>query len=276
MAKGGRKGSSGAAKNASTAAAKLQEDVWAQCDNPNCQKWRRLPPRTIIDENTPWSVAVMLTSSPLRPTYGRPPGLLTSNLRSRYCYMNPDEEKAACGAPEEVTTFAMAYNARKCLVKLLASRLSSSCSLSRPCQVLACCPEFPDQLPSHIYWQPGRCFSVFHPHAIAVLTPSAPLACLTIPTSVGLTHRATHWMLSWSLVMRHGQLQPAHTLLVKAKAAVMLTGKTCSLVPSRLSAEMVLRVPSDLPCNKFAPEHVNIAEKQYTMLRVERTLAKSF
>ena len=108
MAKGGRKGSSGAAKLVSAPAAKLQEDVWAQCDNPNCQKWRRLPPRTVIDENTPWSVAVMRKSSPPRPICGIPPGLLTSFLRSRYCYMNPDEEKAACEAPEEVRTFVSA------------------------------------------------------------------------------------------------------------------------------------------------------------------------
>lgn len=72
MAKGGKKSGSGAAKSASAATAKAQEDVWAQCDNPNCQKWRRLPPGTVIDEDTPW-----------------------------YCYMNPDEEKAACEAPEE-------------------------------------------------------------------------------------------------------------------------------------------------------------------------------
>ena len=111
MAKGGRKGSSGAAKNASAPAAKLQEDVWAQCDNPNCQKWRRLPPRTIIDENTPWSVTVMLTSSTPCPFHGEAPGLLTSYLLARYCYMNPDEEKAACEAPEEVRTSVAAYTA---------------------------------------------------------------------------------------------------------------------------------------------------------------------
>ena len=132
MAKGGRKGGSGPAKNASAPAAKLQEDVWAQCDNPNCQKWRRLPPRTIIDENTPWSVVEMLAFSPPRPTCGRPPGLLTAILRARYCYMNPDEAKAACEAPEEVRTFEIAYNARNCLVKLLAVSLSSNYSLSKP------------------------------------------------------------------------------------------------------------------------------------------------
>ena len=55
MAKGGKKAGSGASKLVTAAAVKVQEDVWAQCDNPNCQKWRRLPPGTVIDENTPWS-----------------------------------------------------------------------------------------------------------------------------------------------------------------------------------------------------------------------------
>ncbi|KAL0028795.1 hypothetical protein WJX79_008323 [Trebouxia sp. C0005] len=73
MAKGGKKAGSGASKSVSAAAVKVQEDVWAQCDNPNCQKWRRLPPGTVIDENTPW-----------------------------YCYMNPDEENAACEAPRRL------------------------------------------------------------------------------------------------------------------------------------------------------------------------------
>jgi hypothetical protein len=30
----------------------LREDVWAQCDS--CQKWRRLPPGTVLDESQPW------------------------------------------------------------------------------------------------------------------------------------------------------------------------------------------------------------------------------
>ena len=30
--------------------------VWAQCDNAGCQKWRKLPPGTKIDENNPWCV----------------------------------------------------------------------------------------------------------------------------------------------------------------------------------------------------------------------------
>lgn len=28
--------------------------AWAQCDNPNCQKWRKLPPGTSVDENSEW------------------------------------------------------------------------------------------------------------------------------------------------------------------------------------------------------------------------------
>ena len=30
--------------------------VWAQCDNAGCQKWRKLPPGTKIDEHNPWCV----------------------------------------------------------------------------------------------------------------------------------------------------------------------------------------------------------------------------
>ncbi|KAK9800263.1 hypothetical protein WJX73_009835 [Symbiochloris irregularis] len=46
--------------------------VWAQCDNAGCQKWRKLPPNTKIEEDVPW-----------------------------FCYMNPDPEKDTCSAPEE-------------------------------------------------------------------------------------------------------------------------------------------------------------------------------
>lgn len=28
--------------------------VWAQCDNAGCQKWRKLPPGTVIDDKEPW------------------------------------------------------------------------------------------------------------------------------------------------------------------------------------------------------------------------------
>ena len=28
--------------------------VWAQCDNAGCQKWRKLPPGTVIDDSEPW------------------------------------------------------------------------------------------------------------------------------------------------------------------------------------------------------------------------------
>ncbi|KAL6774112.1 MOT13 [Auxenochlorella protothecoides x Auxenochlorella symbiontica] len=44
---------------------------WAQCENANCQKWRRLPPGTVVDENAPW-----------------------------YCYMNPDAQRNSCSADE--------------------------------------------------------------------------------------------------------------------------------------------------------------------------------
>lgn len=30
------------------------EDSWAQCENEKCQKWRRLPPGTVVDDSQPW------------------------------------------------------------------------------------------------------------------------------------------------------------------------------------------------------------------------------
>lgn len=50
---------------------------WAQCDNPNCQKWRRLPPGAgAPDEDAPW-----------------------------YCFMNPDPDYNTCSADEAVGTW---------------------------------------------------------------------------------------------------------------------------------------------------------------------------
>lgn len=28
--------------------------VWAQCDNAGCQKWRKLPPGTVLNDDEPW------------------------------------------------------------------------------------------------------------------------------------------------------------------------------------------------------------------------------
>ena len=52
----------------------IQKAIWAQCENPNCEKWRKLPPGTVVSENEPW-----------------------------YCYMNPDSERNTCSASEEVS-----------------------------------------------------------------------------------------------------------------------------------------------------------------------------
>lgn len=49
MVKGRPKGSS--TNNALTVA---RLSVWAQCDNQNCQKWRRLPPGSVVDDSIPW------------------------------------------------------------------------------------------------------------------------------------------------------------------------------------------------------------------------------
>ncbi|CAD7697175.1 unnamed protein product [Ostreobium quekettii] len=49
------------------------EDLWVQCDNKGCKKWRRLPVGTVIeDEDAPW-----------------------------FCHMNPDPTRNSCSDSEE-------------------------------------------------------------------------------------------------------------------------------------------------------------------------------
>lgn len=55
-----------------TAAPVIIEDVWAQCENANCEKWRRLPPGTQLDETKKW-----------------------------FCSFNPDPRRNSCTLPEE-------------------------------------------------------------------------------------------------------------------------------------------------------------------------------
>lgn len=53
--KGGKGGKAGAARGLVqnfVPAPVIVEDVWAQCDK--CNKWRRLPPGTVVDETMPW------------------------------------------------------------------------------------------------------------------------------------------------------------------------------------------------------------------------------
>lgn len=53
--------------------APIPAQQWAQCENPNCNKWRLLPVGAVLNENEPW-----------------------------YCYMNPDPDTNTCEAPEAV------------------------------------------------------------------------------------------------------------------------------------------------------------------------------
>lgn len=53
----------------------IQKEEWAQCENPNCQKWRKLPRGVTINENESW-----------------------------YCYMNPDNDRNTCSASEVVSS----------------------------------------------------------------------------------------------------------------------------------------------------------------------------
>ena len=142
MAKGGKRGGSGASKSASAATVKVQEDVWAQCDNPNCQKWRRLPPGTVIDENTPWSGLRARVHCCVSNSSCSLSCLLTSTMRFRYCYMNPDEENAACEAPEEVRCISLLL-CRKLLRSNpshgLAYWLSAKYIVHMPSKLVAAC-----------------------------------------------------------------------------------------------------------------------------------------
>jgi len=32
----------------------IVEEIWAQCEHPQCEKWRKLPPGSFVDESKPW------------------------------------------------------------------------------------------------------------------------------------------------------------------------------------------------------------------------------
>ena len=57
MVKGRPKGS-----NTNSLLRAPQLSVWAQCDNQNCQKWRRLPPGSVVDDTVPWFVHITKAS----------------------------------------------------------------------------------------------------------------------------------------------------------------------------------------------------------------------
>jgi len=52
-------------------AIQVSAEVWAQCENPDCNKWRRLPAHTVLNENEAW-----------------------------YCRMNADPNFNSCDIPE--------------------------------------------------------------------------------------------------------------------------------------------------------------------------------
>ena len=65
----------------------VSAEVWAQCENPECNKWRRLPPHTVVNETEPW-----------------------------YCRMNPDPQHNACHIPEA------SYNDEGIMIDLESNR----------------------------------------------------------------------------------------------------------------------------------------------------------
>ena len=48
------RGSAGKDKLSASIKSAEAVSVWAQCDNQGCQKWRRLPPGTVVDDTVPW------------------------------------------------------------------------------------------------------------------------------------------------------------------------------------------------------------------------------
>ena len=38
----------------------ITAEQWAQCENPSCEKWRLLPPGTVLNENEPWYCYMIL------------------------------------------------------------------------------------------------------------------------------------------------------------------------------------------------------------------------
>jgi CW-type Zinc Finger len=75
----------------------IQKEAWAQCENPNCQKWRRLPPGAPeINEDEPW-----------------------------YCYLNPDATRNTCSASEVVRIKCSQFQILSCPVVLKSPPLFS-------------------------------------------------------------------------------------------------------------------------------------------------------
>ena len=66
--KGKPKGQGRAALEKAAKAAASAVAVWAQCDNAGCQKWRKLPPGSKIDEDNPWCAAGPSCGRPAAPS----------------------------------------------------------------------------------------------------------------------------------------------------------------------------------------------------------------
>ena len=82
MVKGRPKGS-----NTNSLLRASQLSVWAQCDNQNCQKWRRLPPGSVVDDTVPWFVHI--TQSFHRQASDNEHGHCTSARKKQCCMLGP-------------------------------------------------------------------------------------------------------------------------------------------------------------------------------------------
>jgi hypothetical protein len=101
----------------------IVQESWAQCENPNCNKWRKLPPGYEVKEDEPW-----------------------------YCYQNPDDRKAACSASEEVNQASLLERSCLCLhadhAHCLVQSLAAGCVHRLPL------------LPGSLCSKPARCTSL--------------------------------------------------------------------------------------------------------------------
>ena len=112
-----------------------------QCDNAGCQKWRKLPPGTKIDENNPWCAARRFCCRPSGPSTcarvsagGCPDRRVRSAAsppaRRRFCYMNPEEDWARCDKSEEVRARPLRGSGllagRTCQLPVRSSRLGQA------------------------------------------------------------------------------------------------------------------------------------------------------
>lgn len=84
-------------------AAAVVEDVWVQCDDPKCKKWRKLPSGSQAPpDDVKWCALHLLCSSANAYKADNDMCNLPTSSPCRYCRMNPDPLRNSCAIEEEV------------------------------------------------------------------------------------------------------------------------------------------------------------------------------